>query len=51
MSYTPKSYESWLGYKNGTYPEKFCHYGGEPSDGETSFERPVLKRNWRRAME
>jgi len=44
-----KAYESWNKYKNEEYPEKYCHFSGEPSNGETSFSRPILKKNWRRA--
>ena len=29
----------------------FCHYSGEPSDGEITFVKPILHKNWRKAME
>lgn len=31
--------------------ENFCHYSGEPSNGETSFAKPILRKNWRKAKE
>lgn len=40
------AYESWSQFKNKEYPEKYCHYSGEASNGETSFSKPVLKKNW-----
>jgi phosphatidylserine/phosphatidylglycerophosphate/cardiolipin synthase-like enzyme len=46
-----KAFESWSKYGDEDYPEKFCHYSGEPSNGETSFSRPILKKNWRKAKE
>jgi len=48
--FTLKAFESWNRYKDESFPEKFCHYSGEPSNGETSFERPILKKNWKAAM-
>ena len=50
----PLSYEafkSWSKFSDPDYPEKFCHYSGEPSNGETSVSRPILKKNWRKAKE
>lgn len=46
-----KAYESWSRYKDRDYKEKFCHYSGEPSNGETSFSKPILKKNWSKAKE
>ena len=31
------------------YLEKYCHFSGEPSNGETSFNKPILKKNWKKA--
>ena len=41
---------SWAKFKNDTYPEKFCHSTGEPSNGETSFSRPILRKNWKASL-
>lgn len=48
---SPDAYRMWSQYKNGNYSEKFCHFSGEPSNGETSVNRPILKKNWNQAME
>lgn len=40
-----QAYKLWSKYGNENYPEKFCHFSGEPSYGETSLSKPVLKRN------
>lgn len=50
----PFSYESfkkWKEYGDPTYPEKYCHFSGEPSNGETSAEKPILKKNWKKAKD
>lgn len=47
MDYT--AYKSWSKYKDPDYPEKFCHFSGEPSNGETSVSKPILNKNWRKA--
>ncbi|KQC30226.1 phospholipase D family protein [Flagellimonas eckloniae] len=44
-----KAYKSWLRYKDKSYQEKYCHYSGEESNGETSFSRPILRKNWHQA--
>ncbi|HNG44142.1 MAG TPA: hypothetical protein PK203_20670, partial [Cyclobacteriaceae bacterium] len=45
------AYLTWSQFSNGDYPEKYCHFSGEPSNGETSFNYPILKKNWQRAKE
>ncbi len=50
----PMSYEAfkiWSQYGDPNYPEKFCHFSGEPSNGETSAAKPILNKNWRKAKE
>lgn len=50
----PLSYEAfklWDKYRDPEYAEKFCHFSGEPSNGETSVSRPILKKNWKKAKE
>lgn len=49
MSYD--AFKSWSKYGDPEYPEKFCHFSGEPSNGETSVSRPILKKNWKKAKE
>lgn len=45
------AYKKWNQYGDKDYPEKFCHFSGEPSDGATSVAKPILKKNWKAAKE
>lgn len=45
-----KAFHMWSKYGDKEYQEKYCHYSGEPSHGETNFARPILKKNWKKAM-
>lgn len=45
------AFKSWSKYGDPEYPEKYCHFSGEPSNGETSVSRPILKKNWKKAKE
>ncbi len=47
MSYD--AFQSWNRYANADYPEKYCHFSGEHSNGETSFDYPVMRKNWSKA--
>jgi len=50
----PLSYDAfkeWSKFENKDYPEKFCHFSGEPSGGETSVSKPIMKKNWKKAKE
>lgn len=50
----PFSYEAyleWNKFENPDYPEKYCHYSGERSKGETSFNKPILGKYWDEANE
>ena len=49
MSY--EAFKSWSKYSDPDYAEKFCHFSGEPSNGETSVSSPILKKNWKKAKE
>ncbi len=44
-----EAFQSWSKFSNADYPEKFCHFSGEASNGETSFNKPILKKNWTNA--
>ncbi len=46
-----ESFKGWQKFKNEDYPEKFCHFSGEDSKGETTFSKPILKKNWKKAKE
>jgi hypothetical protein len=45
------AFKKWNEYGDPDYPEKFCHFSGEPSNGETSASHPILKKNWKKAKE
>ena len=47
--FNKKSLGSWNRYKNPEFKEKFCHFSGEKSNGETTYSRPILKKNWAKA--
>jgi len=46
-----EAYKSWSKFGDTTYPEKFCHFSGESSNGETSVSKPILKKNWQKAKD
>lgn len=46
-----EAFKSWSKYSDRDYAEKFCHFSGESSNGETSVSRPILKKNWKKAKE
>lgn len=50
----PLSYEAfkaWNEYANLDYEEKYCHFSGEKSNGQTSVRKPILSKNWNKAKE
>lgn len=50
----PLSYDAfkkWNEFGDPDYPEKYCHFTGEPSNGDTSVSRPILRKNWKKAKE
>ena len=44
-----EAFKSWKFFENPDFPEKFCHFSGEPSNGETTFSKPILSKNWKKA--
>lgn len=44
-----EAYKTWNKYADSEYPEKFCHLSGEPSDGKTCVNKPILKKHWKLA--
>ncbi|RAW01961.1 phospholipase D family protein [Pseudochryseolinea flava] len=46
-----EAYKKWNEYGDENYPEKYCHFSGEASNGETSVKQPILKKNWKKAKE
>lgn len=47
--YSYEVYKEWSKYKNENYPEKYCHFSGEKSNGETSMKHPILQKNYQKA--
>lgn len=50
----PLSYEafkSWSQFGDLNYAEKYCHFSGEESKGETCVARPILYKNWKKAKD
>jgi len=45
------AYKKWNEYGDPDYPEKYCHFSGEPSNGKTSVNKPILAKNWKKAQE
>ena len=43
------AFQNWKKFGNKDYPEKYCHFSGEISNGETTFSRPILRKNWTKA--
>ena len=44
--FTEEAFKSWSQWNDGFYKEKYCHFSGESSNGETSMFKPVLERHW-----
>ena len=49
--FSRSAYQSWSKYKKEDFSEKYCHYSGEPSNGETSFKKPILAKNWKKSQQ
>lgn len=45
------AFKAWNKFGDSDYPEKFCHLSGEQSKGETSVNKPIMRKNWNRAKE
>lgn len=43
------AFKIWNNYKDYSYPEQYCHFSGEISNGETSVGKPILRKNWNEA--
>jgi hypothetical protein len=48
--FSPEAFKSWNQYKNKDFKEKYCHYSGELSNGQTTFSKPILVKYWAKAM-
>lgn len=47
--YSDGAFKSWIRFSNDEYKEKYCHFTGEESYGETCYKSPIMKKNWRAA--
>jgi phosphatidylserine/phosphatidylglycerophosphate/cardiolipin synthase-like enzyme len=45
------AFRKWNEFGNPDYPERFCHFSGEPSNGETCVNKPIMQKNWKKAKE
>lgn len=45
------AFQSWKKSSNQNYKEKYCHFSGEQSNGETTFSKPIMRKNWSKAKE
>jgi hypothetical protein len=45
------AFKKWNEFGDPDYPEIYCHFSGEPSNGDTSASHPILKKNWKKAKE
>lgn len=45
-----KAFQQWNRFKDKDYNEKYCHFSGEPSNGETSVAKPILRKNWKKSQ-
>jgi phosphatidylserine/phosphatidylglycerophosphate/cardiolipin synthase-like enzyme len=46
-----EAFKSWNQFADPNFPEKYCHFSGEPSNGETCVAKPILYKNWKKAKE
>jgi len=46
-----EAYKVWNQYGDPDFPEKYCHFSGEESHGQTSVSKPILNKNWKKAKE
>lgn len=45
-----KAFQQWNRFKDKDYNEKYCHFSGEQSNGDTSVARPILRKNWKKSQ-
>lgn len=46
MPYSYDSYKVWVKTSDKKNKENYCHFTGKPSNGLTSFEKPILSSKW-----
>lgn len=45
------AFRIWNNFQDYEYQENFCHFSGEPSNGETCYSKPILRKNWKKSQE
>lgn len=50
MPMSERAFRTWSSFGDEYYPERYCHYSGETSEGETCFAKPVLKKYWNKVQ-
>jgi len=45
------AYKDWNKVGDPDFSENFCHFSGEPSKGETSVNKPIIKKKKKKAKE
>ena len=45
-----EAYSIWSQYSDYGYPENYCHFTGEKSNGDTCVAAPVLTKNWKKYL-
>ena len=48
---TFEAFKVWNQFADPNYPEKYCHFSGETSHGETTYAKPIMNKNWKKAKE
>ena len=51
MPYSKDAFRTWLQFGNEEYPEKYCHFSGDATNGDTCFKKPILGKYWKQARE
>lgn len=51
MPMSEAAFKSWNKFQNLNFEENYCHFSGEESNKATSFARPILQKNWKKAVE
>lgn len=46
-----EAFKKWNEFGDSEYAERYCHFSGEPSNGDTCVSRPILRKNWKKAKE
>lgn len=44
-------FKSWKEFGDLNAPQNYCHFSGELSNNNTSMNRPILSKNWKKAKE